>query len=545
MQIVVVLSLLCISIGFTSATYYDEEIIYHEDYADNIWVMNPNGSEKVRLSEHGWFVKTSPDCNKIAFCDYYNNGIWVMDNDGSNEERLTREGGGATWSPDMKRIAYFVGGIKGLDRTLWVMDADGKNKEEISEKKGSYPDWSPNGEWILYHGEVNTGIWMIKSDGSEYKLLYDEGGYPKWSHDGKKIAYVSLSDWHIYTMDADGSNKKMVSETKGIHPAWSCDDTRIAFEDLENEKGIWVVDVDGTDETMISKVGHAPDYKCCPSVVTPTPEPEECPEEDCVCVTHDEAERLGLVICGDNTTSCDINEDGIEMFCYGRPIKPDDCPEEDCVCVTPDEAERLGLELCGDNKTNCGVDDQGIEMFCYELPTEPEPVECSENCGCITPEEAAEKGYVLCNMHLIECGKSADGRVKYCFEPEIKSDEDFTITIRPDYVEVAPGNEIEYLFLITPIDGFDNPIELKLDIEAPTYNASYELTTQYPPYEEYGYTVTIPSSVPTTTAIGTVTATGGDLTHTATTEAKITPGFGAVMAMVGILFIAYAMRRKV
>ncbi|MDY6958624.1 MAG: DUF5050 domain-containing protein [Halobacteriota archaeon] len=549
MQIVMVLSLLFLSIGFTSGTSYDEEILYHEDYADDIWVMNPDGSGKVRLLEHGWFVEVSPDCNKIVFCDYYNNGVWVMDANGSNKERLTRVGGGPTWSQDMNRIAYFIGERNGLTRTLWVMDADGENNEDITKRKGSFPDWSPDGEWILYHGEVNTGIWMIKPDGSENKLLFEDGGYPAWSHDGKKIAYVSLDDWCIYTMDADGSNKNKVSETKGIQPAWSCDDERIAFEDLDNEKGIWIVNVDGTEEILISEVGHAPDFKCCPSVVTPspTPEPEEMCPEDCVCVIPADALRLGLVMCDDNI-SCGVNDDGIEMFCYGRPIEAEECSEY-CICLTPKEAEELGLDPCGDNKTICGVDENGTEMFCYMPLEEEEPVECPEDCECLTPEEASEKGYLLCNMEMIKCGRSAEGEAMYCFEPgtDDKDDgpKDFNITIRPDSVEVAPGTEIEYIFLITPINGFDDPIDVKLHFETPTYNATYELATQYPPYEEYRYTVTIPGNVSGATAIGTVTATAGDITRNATTEAKVTPGFGAFMTMVGVLFIAYAMRRKV
>ncbi|MDY6931632.1 MAG: DUF5050 domain-containing protein [Halobacteriota archaeon] len=549
-QTIMIISLLTLSAVVVSATSYDEQILYHEDYADNIWVMNPDGSGKTRLSEHGWFVDISSDCNKVAYTNNYNNDIWVMDGDGSNKKRLTRDGGEPTWSSDMKSIAYFFDERGDFTDTLWVMDANGRSRREIADVTGSYPDWSPDGEWILYHGEDDSGIWVIKQDGSNNTLLYDGGGYPAWSHDGKKIAYVSLDDQCIYTMDADGSDKKKVSETKGIHPAWSCGGERIAFEDLDRGKGIWVVNADGTDEIMISEVGHSPEYRCCPSVATPTPtpEPENKCSKDCVCVTPEDALRLGLVQCGDNNTSCGVNDDSVEMFCYGRPIEPEEC-QEDCVCLTPNEAEELGLELCGDNKTICGVDENGTEMFCYSETTLNEPLNCSDNCECLTPEEAAEKGYVLCNMHLIECGKSNDGEVKYCFEPGkeagAEGPKDFNITIRPNFTEVAPGNEIEYIFLINPINGFDDPVELKLHFETPTYNATYELATQYPPYEEYRYTVTIPGNISGATAIGTVTATSGDITRNATTDAKITPGFGAVMTMIGVLFIAYAMRKKV
>jgi uncharacterized repeat protein (TIGR01451 family) len=193
------------------------EIIYHADYGAGIWRMNPDGTGRTQLSDHGWFAEYSPDNTKIAFGEYYHNGIWVM-------------------------------------------NADGTNAHQISKNPGSFPKWSPNGNRIAYHGEANTGIWLINSDGTGETLLYMSGGYPAWSPDGKKIAYSSLTDWCIWTMNADATGKEKVTDRKGINPTWSSDGTKIAYEDLTKNKGIWVVNADGSDDHMINEEGHAPDW---------------------------------------------------------------------------------------------------------------------------------------------------------------------------------------------------------------------------------------------------------------------------------------------
>ncbi|MHC1567014.1 MAG: PGF-CTERM sorting domain-containing protein [Candidatus Syntropharchaeia archaeon] len=121
---------------------------------------------------------------------------------------------------------------------------------------------------------------------------------------------------------------------------------------------------------------------------------------------------------------------------------------------------------------------------------------------------------------------------------------DFTILIEPRYVEVDAGDSIEYTVKIIPHGGFDDPIDLTLEISAPFYSTTYQLPTQYPPYEELKYTIKIPENVPSCTAKGKITATGGGITHTAIAEAKITPGFEAVFTIAGLFAMMYLLGRR-
>lgn len=249
-----------ISDTLANSTAQEDNIIYNSDYGAGIWRMNPDGSNKIQLSVHGWFAEYSPDNSKIAFSDFYNNGIWIMDADGANPVQLTSSGEAPSWSPDGGQITYFKGDTAGADRRIWVMNADGTNARKLSDNPGSFPKWSPGGDRIAYHGESNNGIWVIDPDGSNEMQLFSNGGYPAWSPKGDKIAYVSLIDWNIWTMNSDGSGQTRLTNHKGMNPAWSRDGTQIAYEDLASNKGIWVINSDGSGDQNINKEGHSPDW---------------------------------------------------------------------------------------------------------------------------------------------------------------------------------------------------------------------------------------------------------------------------------------------
>jgi dipeptidyl aminopeptidase/acylaminoacyl peptidase len=125
------------------------------------------------------------------------------------------------------------------------MNADGTDQRQLSTVHGSSADWSPLGDKILFHGEVNNGIWSINPDGTHETMLYRMGGYPAWSPDGKQIAYANLSEWCIWVMDADGGNKRKLTDHNGFLPAWSADGSQIAYEAMgEKNGGIRVVNSD-------------------------------------------------------------------------------------------------------------------------------------------------------------------------------------------------------------------------------------------------------------------------------------------------------------
>jgi tol-pal system beta propeller repeat protein TolB len=120
----------------------------------DIWIMNPDGSEMLRLnydsSDDTW-PTISPDGEKVAFTTGRTGDleVFVMNIDGSNPINLTNLSSGddryPTWSPDGSRIAFCSKREPhNEDFEIYIMNADGSNQKRITNKLGDdmHPDWS-------------------------------------------------------------------------------------------------------------------------------------------------------------------------------------------------------------------------------------------------------------------------------------------------------------------------------------------------------------------------------------------------------------------
>lgn len=244
-------------IQVASAGPLPEKILYHVSLGGGIWSINPDGTDAVELSDHGWFAQYSPGGTKIAFSEWYDDGIWVMDADGSNQRKLTDFGSTPSWSPDESQIVFQTGGTDAVNRRLWIMNADGTDPIQLSDNPADFPHWSPNGSKILYNGWTpSASIWMIESDGSGETLISEAGLGPSWSSDGTEILFTSYVDNRIWIMDADGTNLRSVSTSIGVLASMNPDGDQVVFE---SSGGLIVTTLDG-DETLISEVGYSPDW---------------------------------------------------------------------------------------------------------------------------------------------------------------------------------------------------------------------------------------------------------------------------------------------
>jgi Tol biopolymer transport system component len=171
--------------------------------------------------------------------------------------------------------AFSVEGMKLID------PAGGSARELPGTEEMSDPAWSPDGKSLALIGwsdDEAFGVYTMKADGSDRRLVLRDATSPGWSPDGERLVAVReacadrdgcSSDDLLVTVRADGTDLHdltpdgATSDSVFLSPAWSPDGKSIAFVDAENR--IKVVSADGQADTArqvatdASSVAWSPD----------------------------------------------------------------------------------------------------------------------------------------------------------------------------------------------------------------------------------------------------------------------------------------------
>ena len=178
--------------------------------------------------------------------------IGVMNADGTDLVTLTsdrRARKGLDWSSDGSTFVYSYGAYSA--ETIAVADADGSDARDVA--KGSAPDWSPNGQAIVFEG-ANETVSIVEPDGTGFRRL-GRGADPRWSPDGQHIAFVREYPGRpgVYLMQSDGKGVRRIagrSDEYPSRPAWSPDGRKIAFA---GDDGISIVNADGSGRRALAR----------------------------------------------------------------------------------------------------------------------------------------------------------------------------------------------------------------------------------------------------------------------------------------------------
>jgi len=248
--------------------------VSNRDGNDEIYVMNPDGSNQRRLTNtpgEDWHPAWSPDGTRILFQCMLGGtfNVCVVNADGSGYTQITnwtKDEGLAqrpVWSPDGSQIVVtreLAGGQK-----LIVMNADGSNQREIVSL-GRDPSWSPDGTRIAFIRWEGGGlqIWTTSPDGANVGVLTQgdhDHMYPTWSPDGRQIAF-EYDHAHVAVMDAGGGPPRVIANKGSWSLSWSPDGKKIVI--APPQEGLWLVNADGSGLTQIAQEGKQPSWQAVP-----------------------------------------------------------------------------------------------------------------------------------------------------------------------------------------------------------------------------------------------------------------------------------------
>ena len=255
-----------------------------------VYTMNPDGSEQVRLTQHpGNDLKAvwSPTGEKILFISDRGGvrDLYLMDSDGTNVRRVFKRKTkiykeNPTWSPDGKQIAYVNVEWGVLNSDIHIALLGEQDEEPIM--KGWYPAWAPDGTEIACSVDQPFGSRLtfinIQTRAQEQPLPKKAliwQYYPSWSAVGDRLAFTGNKDplpailerdlhnaWKdkqtIYIVNRDGTGLKQLVEEAGPYaqyPALSPNGEEVLYtQAINGEHQVFKLNINSGAQTQLTHI---------------------------------------------------------------------------------------------------------------------------------------------------------------------------------------------------------------------------------------------------------------------------------------------------
>lgn len=221
-------------------------------------------ADGVQISEHRW----SPDGRMIAYVDVREEGddafddLWVMQADGSGKVKVAEDAFNFAWSPDGRLVYTSVADF--ADVHLRLVNADGSGDTRVTERAAFQPAWAPDGSQIAFVGLDDNDIYLVDPDGANELNLtqgVSDDESPIWSPDGSRIAFTmgpvgQPLETEIAVMNRDGTGRTALTSHPGFdfQPTWAPDGTKLVFTRAEEsgDTEVYVMNADGSGQTNLT-----------------------------------------------------------------------------------------------------------------------------------------------------------------------------------------------------------------------------------------------------------------------------------------------------
>ncbi len=224
----------------------------------------------------------SPDGSKILFCGIKDGklDLFTVDIETETYVRLTNDffdEFDPRWSPDGKKIVfssdrvnppyeYTINQISDA-YNIFIMNADGSDVKQIVDSpfNDSSPDWSPDGNDIVFTSDRNGIVNLYSVDTSEMSIqpltnLLTGASSPVWSPDGTKIAFTCFEEggWDIYLL-----KRPLLREIKpeDISPTTYRSETQQYFADTQKDSSAVIFSDSGFGQQFAGNSIKAVPYK--------------------------------------------------------------------------------------------------------------------------------------------------------------------------------------------------------------------------------------------------------------------------------------------
>jgi hypothetical protein len=235
------------------------------------YVVQANGNGLTRVVGEASQPAFSPDGQEIVLHSWRPDrlGLQVVSAEGGEMADAIIgtqiEDSAPSWSRDGTKMAFASnkeGDRKWRIYVSWLVGVD----EPVELRLGESPDWSPEGDRIVYRGcderGDNCGLYIMDENGANPTRLTTDASdnAPAWSPDGRRVAFMSARDgnWEVYVVDLANPKPRRLTTNPANDglPAWSPNGQRIAF--LSDRGDIWAIHLmnpDGSGQRQLVPTG--------------------------------------------------------------------------------------------------------------------------------------------------------------------------------------------------------------------------------------------------------------------------------------------------